>query len=91
MRDRMVDFDKEIRYIKGVGPARAELLNKLGLFTLEDILTYFPRNYEDRGKFKLIAELENEETIAIKCIVTSKVTENKIRKGMTIYKTIARD
>ncbi|MBQ9313546.1 MAG: ATP-dependent DNA helicase RecG [Clostridia bacterium] len=87
----MIDFEKDIRYIKGVGPARVELLNKLGIYTLEDILTYFPRDYEDRGKYKLIAELENEETVAFRAIVTSKLTENRIRKGMTIYKTIARD
>lgn len=87
----MIDFEKDIRYIKGVGPARVELLNKLGLYTLEDVLTYFPRDYEDRGKFKLIAELENEEIVAFRGIVTSKITENRIRKGMTIYKTVARD
>ena len=87
----MVDFDKQIRYIKGVGPARVELLNKLGLYTLEDIVTYFPRDYEDRGKYKAIAELENEETVAFRAIVTSKPTENRIRKGMTIYKAIAKD
>jgi len=87
----MVDLNKDIRYIKGVGPARVELLNKLGIHTLEDILTYFPRDYEDRGKYKLIAELENEETVAFRAIVTSKITENRVRKGMTIYQTIARD
>ena len=87
----MIDFDKAIRFVKGVGPAREEVLNKLGIYTLEDALTYFPRDYEDRGKYKLIAELENEETVSFRGIVTAKLTENRIRKGMTIYKTIAKD
>lgn len=87
----MAEFDKDVRYIKGVGPARVELLNKLGIYTLEDIITYFPRDYEDRGKYKLISELENEETATFRAIVISKPTENRIRKGMTIYKTVARD
>ena len=87
----MIDFEKDIRYIKGVGPTRVELLNKLGIYTLEDVITYFPRDYEDRGKFKLISELQNEETAAFKAVVISKVSENRIRKGMTIYKSIARD
>ena len=50
----MVNLNKEIQYIKTVGPSRAELLNKLGIFTLKDLITYFPREYEDRGKVKKI-------------------------------------
>ena len=48
----MVNLSKEVQYIKTVGPSRAELLNKLGIFTLKDLITYFPREYEDRGKVK---------------------------------------
>ena len=44
------ELSKEIQYIKGVGPSRAKLLNKLGIETLEDLITYYPRDYEDRGK-----------------------------------------
>ncbi len=87
----MINFDKEVKFIKGVGPTRAELLNKLGLYTLEDVLTYFPRNYEDRGHYKTIAEFINEENVTFKALVTSKVSETKIRKGMTIYKLIVHD
>ena len=87
----MINFDKDVRFIKGVGPNRVELLNKLGIFTLEDILTYFPRTYEDRGKYKLISELDNEEVAPFKAIVTNRITENRIRKGMTIYKLVVRD
>ena len=35
----MVNFEKEIQYIKGVGPNRAMLLNKLGINTLKDLIT----------------------------------------------------
>jgi ATP-dependent DNA helicase RecG len=37
-----------IQYIKGVGPKRAELLKKLGLETVDDMLFYFPKKWEDR-------------------------------------------
>ncbi len=37
----------EVRMIKGVGPQRAELLAKRGIFTLEDLLLYLPFRYED--------------------------------------------
>ena len=46
----MLELDKEVQYVKGVGPARAILLQKLNIYTLEDLITYYPRTYEDRGK-----------------------------------------
>ncbi len=55
----MLDLKKEIKYIKGVGPARAELLKKLGIFNLQDLITYFPRGYEDRSNPKLIQDVED--------------------------------
>ena len=38
-----MDLNKSIRYLKGVGPSREVLFNKLGIFTLKDLLYYFPR------------------------------------------------
>lgn len=87
----MNDLNQSVQYIKGVGPARAELLNKLGIFTLNDIITYFPRTYEDRSNFKKIGELINGETATFKGVVASRISETRIRKGMTIYKLIVRD
>lgn len=48
----MIDLDNNVKYIKGVGPNRVESLNKLGIFTLKDLITYYPRDYEDRSKPK---------------------------------------
>lgn len=87
----MVDLSKEVQYIKGVGPTRAVLLNKLGVYTLKDLITYYPRGYEDRGKALKIAELIDGEEALIEAIVVSKMNENKIRKNMAIYKLIVRD
>ncbi len=87
----MIDLNKQIQYIKGVGPNRAELLNKLGISTLEDLITYYPREYEDRGKPKKIAEVCNGEECLIEGLVVSRMSEQKIRKNMTIYKLIVRD
>ena len=55
----MIDLNKEIKYVKGVGPARAELLNKLGIFNLQDLITYYPREYEDRSNIKTIQDIED--------------------------------
>ena len=77
----MVNLEKEIQFIKGVGPNRATLLNKLGIFNLKDLITYFPREYEDRGKIKTISELENGEESLISAYPAGRINEIKIRKN----------
>ena len=87
----MVDIHTNLQFLKGVGPARVEVLNKLGLFTIEDLLCYFPREYEDRGVYKKICELQDGETVSIQAYITSNITENRIRRNMAIYKAIVKD
>lgn len=86
-----MDLNNDVKYIKGVGPSRVELLNKIGIFSLKDLITYYPRTYEDRGKPKLIAELIDGEEALIEAIVVSKMSEIRIRKNMTICKLMVRD
>ncbi len=87
----MIDLKQNIQYIKGVGPARVELLNKLGIKTLEDLVTYFPREYEDRGVFKKISEHTVGETACFRAVPVSMPSEARIKKNMTITKVIVRD
>jgi len=47
-----------VKYLKGVGPRRAKLLNKLGIYTIFDLLTYYPREYQDRTRIQSISELK---------------------------------
>ena len=86
-----MDLNNDVKYIKGVGPNRVVLLNKLGIYTLKDLITYYPRDYEDRSKPKLINEVLDGEEVLIKGFVISKMLELKIRKNLTIYKLIIRD
>ena len=44
----MIELEKDVKYIKGVGPSRVQLLNKIGIFTLKDLITYYPRDYQGR-------------------------------------------
>ncbi|HCX75594.1 MAG TPA: ATP-dependent DNA helicase RecG, partial [Algoriphagus sp.] len=62
-------FDTKIEFLKGVGPQRADLLNKeLSIFSYGDLLQHYPFRYEDRSKFykirELHEELENVQVIA---------------------------
>ena len=87
----MVDLNKDIQFIKGVGPNRASLLHKLGIFTLEDLICYFPRTYEDRSKPKTIETLINGEEALIEAIVVSNLQERRVSKKLTIYKALVQD
>jgi len=53
-------FDTRIEFLKGVGPTKAELLNKeLNIFTFGDLLQHYPFRYEDRTKFHSISEIDS--------------------------------
>ena len=86
----MIDLEKPVQYVKNVGPNRVKLLNKLNIFTLKDLITYFPRNHEDRSTTKKIAECENGETVLIKAKTLTKVTEMRTRR-LSIYKLVVSD
>jgi len=54
-------LDQEIQYLSGVGPKRAELLEKeLGIVTVRDLLQYYPYRYIDRTKFYKIREINSQ-------------------------------
>jgi ATP-dependent DNA helicase RecG len=68
-------FDTRIEYLKGVGPQKAELLNKeLNLFTYGDLLQNYPFRYEDRTKFFKIREL-HEDLESVQIIARIKSVE----------------
>lgn len=89
--EKMVELKQNVQYVKGVGPAKAELLHKLGIDTLEDLITYFPRTYEDRSKPKYISDLVDGQEALIEVIATSNMSEVRIGKNRSILKLIVRD
>jgi len=86
----MIDLNKDVKYIKGVGPNRVQLLNKLGIFTLRDLITYYPRTYEDRSKPKNIIDCVDGEEVLIEAIACNRVREIRL-KGKTMQKLVIRD
>lgn len=65
-------IDKNIRYVKGIGPKKEKLFNKIGIFTVSDLLRYFPRNYQDRRFITPITQINPNDTFLIKGIVKRK-------------------
>jgi len=80
----------EVMYLKGVGPARAELLAARGIRSVEDLLYYTPFRYEDRTRITLIRDIvPGQTTTILGQVLTSGLT--RTRKGVYIYDLAARD
>ena len=86
----MIDLNKQVQYIKNVGPTRVKLLNKLNINTLQDLISYFPRNYEDRGIAKKLSDCIDGEEALIKGVAITKVQEIFARR-LKMYKLVIRD
>lgn len=84
-------FETDIAALKGIGPKRAELFRKLGAPTAGDLLRLYPRTYEDwRDAVPIRNTLLNEVNI-VKGTVLRRPVEQRIRGGMTLYKTTITD
>lgn len=78
------------QYIKGVGPARFKVLNRLGIYTVADLLYYFPRRYEDRRTFSPISRLEIKKFATVKGEILT-INLRRSRKGLSIFQIAVGD
>ena len=87
----MSNFQTDIRFLKGVGEKRAQHLYSLGIDTIGALLRYYPRGYEDFSNVKQIFDCGADKKVCVKARIITPITENKIRKNMTLYKFAASD
>ena len=87
----MADLSTDVRYVKGVGEQRAKALARLGIHTLRDLISYFPRAYEDRRTFKRVIDLQPGENACVRAMVAAEPTLSRIRKGLELVKLRAVD
>ena len=82
--DKKNILNESISVLDGLGQKRAELFRTLGVFTVSDLLTFYPRGYEDRTKLKKLAELTDGETVCVRGRAVSPLRENMIRKNLYV-------
>lgn len=82
----MAELNTDVRFVRGVGEARAKSLAKLGITDLKSLISYFPRAYEDRRESRCIAELQVGERACVTAMVASEPKLSRIRKGLELVK-----
>ena len=82
----MAELNTDVRFVRGVGEARAKSLAKLGITDLKSLISYFPRAYEDRRESRRIAELQVGERACVTAMVASEPKLSRIRKGLELVK-----
>jgi ATP-dependent DNA helicase RecG len=83
-------LDRPAQYLKGVGPRRAEQLDRLGIRTARDLVFHVPRRYEDASTVMSIGSLE----IGMDATVLGEVVSKGVlptRKGLRIFQAVIRD
>ena len=78
-------LNSSVEILKGIGPKKALLLNKLGIYSVWDLMYYFPRTYEDRRKVCRISECVPNEYCCIKIRPVRQVVEKKIRSKLSLF------
>ncbi len=80
-----------IRFVKGIGPKRERLLKKLGIFSLQDLLYYFPSKYQDRRKVSLISELKEGSPFLIQAEVITLHVRRTFPKRKFLVEALLKD
>lgn len=84
-------FSDDIKYIKGVGEARALAFRSIGVSTVGELLRFYPRAYEDWSKILPISQCLIGENVCIKGTVMFPVKNERVRGGMLIAKATITD
>ncbi len=81
-------LDTPIQFIKGVGPKRAKVLESLNIFTIKDLLYYFPRKYLDRTSLSTIGSIREGDEVNLVGRVKS-VNLRRMKKGNFVTANVA--
>ena len=89
-RQTRLRLDTPVTYLKGVGPARAEALRRLGVLTAGDLLYHIPHRYEDASTIAPIASLEpGMQGTVVGRVISKGVLPT--RKGLRIFQAVLKD
>jgi ATP-dependent DNA helicase RecG len=86
-----LDLSTPLQFVKGIGPARAQMLGAKGLETVADLLYYAPFRYEDRSNVKTIGELApGEKAATVARVATAKMSGFR-RRALGLFEAVFED
>ena len=77
-------LDESVQYLKGVGPTRIKHFQKLGINTVYDLLTHFPREYEDRNNIKKIQDFMADENVVFVARICTRPQVRRKGRGFSL-------
>ena len=83
----VLKLETQVQYVKGVGPRLAGMLEKLGIFSVRDLLYHFPWRHEDRTRFAKVSQLRHGETATI--LGTVLTADNVQTRGRLVLTKVA--
>lgn len=89
--EQKINLDTVVQFLKGVGPVKAEIFNKIGINTLQDLITYYPRVYEDRTELRKINEFIDGEMVLFTATPLGRISMQRTKSRLTIHKLLVTD
>lgn len=86
-----MELNDSIRYLKGVGEKREKKYHDLGLYTIKDLLDYFPRDYEDQTNIKKLYEAQIGEKATFTVRFKALVDDRNLRKNLSMLSYLVED
>ena len=84
-----LSLESKVKFAKNVGERRSKILNKMGIYTIEDLLWWLPRDYEDRRKIIPLSSITPEKKCTVQ--VTLLNYSKKKVKGYSIITAVVSD
>lgn len=86
-----LQLDTQVKYIKGIGDARAAAFSRLGIETVGDLLGFYPKKYEERGKIISVKDALDGELCSVEITVCETSVPKYIKSNMNVFRSVARD
>ncbi len=80
-----------IRFLKGVGPKREKYFNDMEIFNIEDLLTYYPRDYEDKSEIKKLNDVLDGEKATFAIEFKSVLEDRRVRRNLHLLSYAVED
>ncbi len=85
-----MDVKQSVQFLKGVGPKKAQALKRLGIENIYDLMTYYPRRYQDQSEITAIGDLQVGAIANIKGHIMA-IAEKNTRRGLKLLTAVLAD